>query len=937
MAKQIKTYDFIAGFKHLPHLKALELITVAGTWSGTECMNLKGLNKLTADMPVYAIVDNGEVVVALFDWADTPKAKMAGEDSYPVWVLSVFIHQYKEALAEAGIEQPKMWGLLLTNSIFTDYMEKQQDWEAAGISVYHNLGSKSLPDVHYSRTFHHEALAQIRAFRLWCKNHDFLRSDPYDFDAIDADYDEMEFGLDENENDIYESFDDEVYDSHDDEEKMDLPFPKVNNDLIADTLMLSRNKEGRFTDDIRAVDIEVLFGLEKGCYCPGNVAVTLTGQPKVKLNPNRFGMYVYTDTYYPVCIFCDSITTKRKKGNKMTFVIPCDRIWMPGKYMLLIRDEKKALTARIDFAFDEKMNMTSSCIHECDLLGLESTLISPVSQLEAWIEVAFLPGNIQMRRKVIELQQLALYNALRNEHGEPDIHTCGNFIFYTRNNDITYGTLKDFLKLTAFKKEFAYVDCTSLYDISRTNPYELIPELLGNAQGKVLCLTNLGGLTEASSKVIISKVIALVKVTSGDTLLWLCGTKREIDDAMNLFPTLRQFFQKDSYIEPEAYTAFEIVQSVSMHIRSEGMDATFRAKDLLARSIKEGFERGLLGNWSFEDIARFVTEEIRPRYLKRTLPLMTGDFVPQLNEEDIDTAKIVSPVSAFDEYMKGLNEMVGLNDVKQGIKTMANQARLFAERRRMGLKTSSDMVFHSIFTGNPGTGKTTVARQLGKIYHSLGLLSKGEVISVDRTRLVGQYIGQTEENMKIVLEEARGNVLFVDEAYTLKADAEDQRDFGGRVLDSLLTVLTQPNPDMLIVFAGYTKEMDDMLNTNPGLAGRFPFRYKFEDYSAEELMAIARKMLTRDEYILTHEAELELQKDVADVIRQKTRNFGNARWIEQFVQNGIIPALADRIFSTGSKDVQSIEASDIHKAYEKFNPKATELKSRLRVAGFGIR
>ena len=241
----------------------------------------------------------------------------------------------------------------------------------------------------------------------------------------------------------------------------------------------------------------------------------------------------------------------------------------------------------------------------------------------------------------------------------------------------------------------------------------------------------------------------------------------------------------------------------------------------------------------------------------------------------------------------------------------------------------------SIFTGNPGTGKTTVARKLGKIYRSLGLLSKGEVIAVDRTRLVGRYIGDTEDNMKHLFEEAKGNVLFIDEAYTLYDGAHDRKDFGARVIDSLLTTLTQPNPDMLVVFAGYPKEMQAMLDTNPGLAGRFPYRYQFDDYSAEQLKQIARHLLERDEYILSDEAAKAMQEAINQTLSMKSPNFGNARWIEQFVNNGIIPAMADRIFSTGCTDFQRVEVADVNKAFEQFKPKAIDLKpTRHRVKGF---
>ena len=342
---------------------------------------------------------------------------------------------------------------------------------------------------------------------------------------------------------------------------------------------------------------------------------------------------------------------------------------------------------------------------------------------------------------------------------------------------------------------------------------------------------------------------------------------------------------------------------------------------------------------------------------------MADDETTMLQQEDIPFDKLTSKGSPFEESMRELREMIGLDNVKQGIQSMANQTRLFQERSRRGLRNSEEQVYHCVFTGNPGTGKTTVAGKLGRIYHSLGLLSKGEVIAVDRTRLVGQYIGQTEENMKAVLEEAKGNVLFIDEAYNLSVGSDDKKDFGARVLDSLLTVLTQPNPDMLIVFAGYTQEMDAMLNSNPGLSSRFPYRYQFDDYTAAQLMEIAMRLFERDDYTLTPEAAKEMRSAIDQALKTKDQHFGNARWIEQFVRNGIIPAMADRVISTmnacgdasaknadcaapamnadgdlfaSSIDFQRIEASDVTKAFERFCPQAAPLKPHHKVvSGFG--
>ena len=190
----------------------------------------------------------------------------------------------------------------------------------------------------------------------------------------------------------------------------------------------------------------------------------------------------------------------------------------------------------------------------------------------------------------------------------------------------------------------------------------------------------------------------------------------------------------------------------------------------------------------------------------------------------------------------------------------------------------------------------------------------------------------------------KGNVpdslLFINVCYDKElADYEENGIPVGKFVitdrKKLLHLLTQPNPDMLIIFAGYEKEMQTMLSTNIGLAGRFPYHYHFDDYSAEQLMEIACHLFEHDEYLLTPDAALEMQNTITQAIAQKPANFGNARWIEQFVRNGIIPAMADRIFSTGSNDFQHIEALDIVKAYEKFNPKVIELKpTRHRVKGF---
>ena len=716
-------------------------------------------------------------------------------------------------------------------------------------------------------------------------------------------------------------------------EEVELPFPKEMDDNVARIKLSAHHEKLQCMEDIASVRLELMT--DHDFYSDAEMKVIFKGKPGATLRPHRFSCNFYTADYYPICEGDEVEKIRKGKNCQLILRIPCSRIWIPGKYILMVHDDFDHMSVmRIDFTLNEWLVPTlEHQVRQC-AISLEDTLSSCLrSDNDNWTYVSHTPGAAQMRHRAILSTQMCLINEYRKEQKLRVLKPCLNLL--VAMNNPTDGFLGRLAMMIDSDYRFNFIDCTSLYDLSRNNPYEQLQETLEDSDMKLLCLTRISELSAPSGKIILRKIIDKVRLSNGKTLLWLCGTRREIEGLLNLAPSLKQFFHDDCWVEQQASTPYELVQAFFDKLEDEHLDPDKQVKNRLSRAIIEGCEKGQLSSWSTHEVSQFVEKEILPRYISHLLSVETDDVDLRLTEDDIPFAKLTDAVSSYEQSMSELNAMVGLDGVKQGIRTMANQARLFLERRRRGLKTSNQLVFHSIFTGNPGTGKTTVARMIGRIYHALGLLSKGEVIAVDRTQLVGQYIGQTEENVKALLEEAKGNVLFVDEAYTLVTGADDKRDFGRRVLDSLLTVLTQPDPDMLIVFAGYEKEMEAMLSTNVGLSGRFPYRYHFDDYSAEQLMEIARRLFERDEYLLTPEAAQELQKCITLAVNPKPSNFGNARWIEQFVRNGIIPTMADRIFSTGSNDIQHIEAADITKAFEKFNPKVIELKpGRKIISGF---
>lgn len=666
-------------------------------------------------------------------------------------------------------------------------------------------------------------------------------------------------------------------------------------------------------------------------YTDGSVTVNIKAKSGSYIKKDRFSCFIYTDDYYPICNSDESGKQLPINGGCIDIEIQSHKIWLPGDYILFVLDETTKSQLRIDFSLDDRLRVICGVPKECNSGSLDYVLTSYVENTDAsWDVVATAPGAAQLRRYVLECNQFKNYNKLRKQLNVKELKCNRNLLIYTYNQDWSVQTLEMFKKLCVFGTYFTHIDCSSLNNVSSVSQTLALDEKF-KGTNHVYCLTNLSSLLASDGKMVVKKVEERMHDEKGLCTLWLCGSRQEIDSVMEVYPLLREFFLSSNQLEQQPYTGFEIVQAFISEFEKEDLMPTDEVKDELSRAILKCQEDGSIGTWSLSSIHHFIVQDVLPRYVKRVINDIVSEDISPLTMEDIDLSLLPHTTSAFEDSIKELDRMVGLDDIKQSIITMANQARFCLERRRAGFPTSDDTPRHAIFTGNPGTGKTTVAKMIGRIYHSLGVLSKGEVICADRTRLVGRYVGETENNMKIVLAEAHGNVLFIDEAYNLYDGADDRQDYGNHVLDSLLTVLAQPNPDMVIILAGYEKEMDAMLNSNPGLSGRFTYKYRFNDYNAEQLMEIACNLFNRDQYVLTDEAKDMLTETISETVSQRTKNFGNARWVEQFVKNGIIPAMADRVIHATTKDYQHILVSDVVEGYKRFNPNVIELKPRRKV------
>ncbi len=292
--------------------------------------------------------------------------------------------------------------------------------------------------------------------------------------------------------------------------------------------------------------------------------------------------------------------------------------------------------------------------------------------------------------------------------------------------------------------------------------------------------------------------------------------------------------------------------------------------------------------------------------------------------------KTIDKEVSFDEAKEHLDGLIGMKQVKKQINELATYLRFKQLRVKKGLAEPEEFNLHSIFMGNPGTGKTTVALQLGKIYKSLGLLSNGKVHEVGRADLVGEFIGQTAPKVKKIIDKARGGVLFIDEAYALTSRGNDDKDYGREVMEVLLKEMSDGEGDIAIVAAGYPKEMERFLASNPGIRSRFTNIILFPDYTPNELMAIGMSAAKKWDVSIEPTAVELINKHIVEAYRNRSRMFGNARYmngiIEQAKRNmGLRLMGSEDPESLSREQLSTINLGDIKKVFAKNDGHAVQM------------
>lgn len=460
--------------------------------------------------------------------------------------------------------------------------------------------------------------------------------------------------------------------------------------------------------------------------------------------------------------------------------------------------------------------------------------------------------------------------------------------------------------------EFAHHDAASMYDFNEGFVSSMIEACKDDT---VICIRNaerLGQRGHNNNKTGIEELCNRMANISNSIVI-LCGKRNQLLELVKGHEKARGWFQNIFHFEDLSPDV--LFQCLVEYVNSRNylFDPSTEAplKDYINHAYKL---RGsnFKNNAFFMDVfEREIVPRVSERVIKQNIPPEQMDLctimpedLPPINHTDTDAA------------IQKLKSLIGLDDIKKQILDHTALVKLNSIRASKGLHNRMPPM-HMVFTGNPGTGKTTIAKYLGEIYHSIGVLSSGHVVVTDRSKLVGEFIGDAEKNTLNAINSASGGVLFIDEAYNLFVGGRgDKKDYGMRVIETLLTYLGSDDTDMIAILAGYTGEMNTMLEANPGMKSRFPYIFQFKDYTPEQLMQIGKKVLEEENYTMTKEAERKLAKYVIYEYDHKDEHFGNGRFITRLITTNIIPSLSQRLLNKPTDEITleemtTIEACDV--------------------------
>ena len=433
---------------------------------------------------------------------------------------------------------------------------------------------------------------------------------------------------------------------------------------------------------------------------------------------------------------------------------------------------------------------------------------------------------------------------------------------------------------------------------------KLTTELITSAIGGVLFIDEAYSLCRDKNDVFgLEAIDALVKGIEDyrdNLVVILAGYSDEMAEFLKTNPGLKSRFP--NVIDFEDYTPDEMYEIAKITAKSKG----YRISEECRTPMLDVFERKQIKGKNDSGNGRLARNLIEAAILNQS------QRIAKDNTQDLE----LLTVEDFELHQKKtfnleeeLAAIIGLENVKDFVRTQYHVILAREKRKKASLKVDTTQSLNMIFSGNPGTGKTTMARVVANMFHSMGLLKSGHLVETDKSGLIAEYVGQTAKKTEEVFKSALGGVLFIDEAYAITSDGSS---FGQECIDILVKLIEDYRGEILVILAGYSKEMNDFMKANSGLESRFPLKIDFPDYSAEELFEIGKNMISKKGFSLSEDAILAFKEAVYDLKRHSTATSGNGRMVRNYIDE-IIRNQSSRIAlsEVSAEEMTVIIAKDI--------------------------
>lgn len=558
--------------------------------------------------------------------------------------------------------------------------------------------------------------------------------------------------------------------------------------------------------------------------------------------------------------------------------------------------------------------------NSCKILNEESTNSEPQEEISEIIERDYeeelysLIGLNNVKKEVQKLLRTVEFNQKRLSEGLPIQEQSLHSVF-TGNPGTGKTTVARLLGRVLFDRgvlpgdEFKFIE-VSESDLIATHIGETAVQtqaILEKAKGGILFIDEAYTLNKGKSSQhnfgleAINTILKYMEDYRNEIMIIFAGYTKEMEQFFETNPGLKSRVPNTFFFED--YSGDEIVEMGLKNLQKSSYQLEDEA--YYAMRVKQAYSRSLdhsNGRW-----IRNFNEHLMRALANRVVETQVDDYVTIIND-DIDDVLLQGtqkPEENQKDALEQLQNLIGIEKVKKQVEQFISLAELNKKREEQGASVS-EFSLHSLFLGNPGTGKTTVARIVGKILYQKGIIPQNKFIEVSRSDLVAGYVGQTAIKTQEVLKSALGGVLFIDEAYTLSNSNEDR--FGKEAIDEILKFMEDHRRDIVIIFAGYTKEMEEFLSVNSGLPSRIPNTFDFEDYTADEIIQIGLLGLKNQGYFI----DVDYYTQTIESLYNKINDCSNGRWIRN-INEKIIKNLSIRVSRENVTDLSTIDKVDIER------------------------